>query len=109
MIGDGINDVLALTQSEVGISMANRNDLAIVSADVVLLHSDLHSLSKTFSIAQKTLKNIKQNIFFSLFYNATTIPLAVLGFIAPIFAALSMSISSLVVVLNALRLKRIKL
>lgn len=109
MIGDGINDVLALTQSEVGISMANRNDLAIESSDVVLLYSDLHTLSKTFCIAQKTLKNIKQNIFFSLFYNATTIPLAVLGFIAPIFAALSMSISSLVVVLNALRLKRIKL
>lgn len=109
MIGDGINDVLALSQSEIGISMADRNDLAIASSDIVLLHSDLHSLSQTFSIAQNTLKNIKQNILFSLLYNTTTIPLASLGYIAPIFAALSMSLSSLVVVFNALRLKRMKL
>lgn len=109
MIGDGINDVLALTQSEIGISMADRNDLAVSSSDIVLLHSDLHSLFKTFSIAQKTLKNIKQNILFSLLYNTITIPLASLGLVAPIFAALSMSVSSLLVVLNALRLKRIKL
>lgn len=109
MIGDGINDVLALSQSEIGISMADRNDLAIASSDIVLLHSDLHSLSRTFSIAQNTLKNIKQNISFSLLYNTITIPLASLGYIAPIFAALSMSLSSLVVVLNALRLRKIKL
>ena len=109
MIGDGINDVLALSQSEIGISMADRNDLAIASSDVVLLDSNLHSLEKTFSIASKTLKNIKQNIAFSLLYNTTTIPLACLGLIAPIFAALSMSVSSLVVVLNALRLRSMKL
>lgn len=109
MIGDGINDVLALTKSEIGISMVERSDLAIASSDIVLLQSDLLTLSKTFSIAQKTLKNIKQNILFSLLYNTTTIPLASLGFIAPIFAALSMSVSSLIVVLNALRLKRLEL
>lgn len=109
MIGDGINDVLALTQSEIGISMADRSDLAVASSDVVLLDCNLHTLYATFSIAKKTLQNIKQNIFFSLLYNTTTIPLATLGLIAPIFAALSMSLSSLVVVLNALRLRSIKL
>lgn len=109
MVGDGINDVLALTQSEVGISFANRNDLAVQSSDIVLLKDEFMLLSKTFKIAKITLKNIKENIGFSLLYNSTTIPLAVLGYIIPLFAALSMSVSSLIVVFNALRIKKMDL
>lgn len=105
MIGDGINDSLALKASEVGISIAEKSDLAIQNSDIVLLQDQLLALEQTFNIAQKTYKTIKTNIYFSLFYNTLTIPLAILGYISPIFAALSMSASSLIVVFNSLRIK----
>lgn len=105
MIGDGINDSLALKSSEVGISIADKSDLAIQNSDIILLQDQLSSLQKAFLIAQKTYKTIKANIFFSIFYNTLTIPLAILGYISPIFAALSMSASSLFVVFNSLRIK----
>lgn len=105
MIGDGINDALALKTSQVGISIADKSDLAIQNSDIILLQDQLSSLIKAFFIAQKTYKTIKANIFFSIFYNTLTIPLAILGYISPIFAALSMSASSLIVVFNSLRIK----
>ena len=105
MIGDGINDSLALQYAEVSITMADKSDLALQSSDIILLQDKLTGILKATHIADKTYATIKQNLLFSLFYNALTIPLAILGYISPIFAALSMSASSLVVVLNSLRIK----
>lgn len=105
MVGDGINDSLALKSSQVGISIAEKSDLAVQNSDIILLQDQLSSLTKAFLIAKKTHKTIKTNIFFSIFYNTLTIPLAILGYISPIFAAFSMSASSLIVVFNSLRIK----
>lgn len=106
MIGDGINDSLALKYAQVSITMANKSDLALQSSDIILLQDKLTGILKTIQIAQKTYKTIKFNITFSLLYNAFTIPLAILGYISPIFAALSMSLSSLIVVTNSKSITR---
>lgn len=104
-IGDGINDALALKYASVSITLKQGSDLAIQSSDVLLLKNDLFSLIKVLKLSKNTYKIIKQNLFFSLFYNALSIPLAFLGLINPLIAALSMSFSSIIVVLNALRIK----
>lgn len=105
MIGDGINDSLALKCSEVGISIADKSDLAIQNSDIIILQDQMSSLIQAISIAKQTHKTIRSNIFFSILYNTLTIPLAIFGYISPAFAALSMSVSSLVVVLNSFRIK----
>ncbi|MBK1973507.1 heavy metal translocating P-type ATPase metal-binding domain-containing protein [Campylobacter sp. TTU-622] len=104
-VGDGINDALALKNASVSIALKQGSDLAIQSSDVLLLKNDLFSLIKALKLSKNTYKIIKQNLFFSLFYNALTIPLAFLGLINPLIAALSMSFSSIIVILNALRIK----
>lgn len=104
-IGDGINDALALKYAAVAISLREGSDLAIENSDVLLLKNDLSSLKSAIKISKNTYKIIKQNLAFSLIYNACTIPLAFLGLINPLFAALSMSFSSIIVILNALRIK----
>lgn len=106
MIGDGINDALALKRAQTSITIANKSDLALQSSDIILLQDELTGILKAIQIAHKTYATIKINILFSLFYNALTIPLAILGYISPIFAALSMSISSLIVVFNSLRITK---
>lgn len=106
MIGDGINDTLALSHAGVGIALKEGSDLAVESSDVILLKNDLLSLKKAILIAKKSYKIIKQNLFFSLLYNATTIPLAFFGLINPLIAAISMSFSSIIVVLNSLRIRK---
>ncbi|WP_141049764.1 heavy metal translocating P-type ATPase [Aliarcobacter cryaerophilus] len=105
MVGDGVNDSVALASSDVAIAMGNSADVSMMVSDIVLLSSKLKSLKEAFVISKKTYKHIKQNLAFSLFYNAVTIPLAMAGLVIPLFAALSMSLSSLVVVLNSLRIK----
>lgn len=105
MVGDGVNDSVALSFSDVAIAMGNSADISMMVSDVVLLSSKLKSLKDAFIISKKTYKHIKQNLGFSLVYNAVTIPLAMAGLVIPLFAALSMSLSSLVVVLNSLRIK----
>lgn len=105
MIGDGLNDSLALASSDVAIAMGNSADVSMAVSDIVLLSSKLQALKDTFVISKKTYKHIKQNLIFSLLYNVLTIPLAMFGYIIPLIAALSMSASSLVVVLNSLRIK----
>ncbi|MFY4818160.1 heavy metal translocating P-type ATPase [Aliarcobacter butzleri] len=105
MVGDGVNDSVALSSSDVAIAMGNSADISLAVSDVVLLNSTLKSLKEAFVISNKTYKHIKQNLAFSLLYNATTVPLAMAGFVIPLIAALSMSLSSLIVVLNSLRIK----
>lgn len=106
MVGDGINDALALSKSDIAISMGAGSDMAILSSDVVILDDSLKSLKDAFILAKKTFGTIKQNIIISICYNALTIPIALCGLIIPLFAALSMSFSSILVVLNSLRIKR---
>ncbi|MFQ6341534.1 heavy metal translocating P-type ATPase [Campylobacter sp. VTCC 70190] len=104
-VGDGVNDALALKYASVSMSLKEGSDLAIESSDVLLLKNDLFSLKRAIILAKNTFKIIKQNLAFSLLYNALTLPLAFLGMINPLFAAISMSFSSIIVVLNALRIK----
>jgi Cu+-exporting ATPase len=105
MAGDGINDALALAKSDIAISLGSGTDIAVGVSDIILMNDSLSALAKAFLISKKTYRTVKQNIAFSILYNATTIPLAVSGFVIPLIAALSMSLSSLVVVANALRIK----
>ena len=105
MAGDGINDTLALSRSEIAIAMGSGADVAIDISDVVLTKENLEGLAEAFEVSRKTLRIVKENLFFSLFYNVLTVPLAMSGYIIPLFAALSMSLSSLVVVGNAMRIK----
>ncbi len=105
MVGDGINDILALGKSDIGISMGSGSDIAVQVSDIVLLNDTLISLDDAFKISHTTFNLIKQNFALSFLYNAITIPLAMAGFIIPLIAALSMSASSLLVVGNSLRIK----
>lgn len=111
MIWDGINDSIALAQSDIGISMWDANDIAIESADVVFLKNDLNHIYDLISLSKKTVSKIKQNLFFSFIYNALGIPIAAWVFIvyglelSPEFAGLAMVLSSISVVLNSLLLR----
>ncbi|MDR3346068.1 MAG: heavy metal translocating P-type ATPase [Campylobacteraceae bacterium] len=105
MAGDGINDTLALAKSDIALSLGSGTDIAVGVSDVVLMNDSLKALGLAFELSRKTYRTVKQNIAFSILYNATTIPLAAAGFVMPLIAALSMSFSSLVVVANALRIK----
>jgi len=105
MVGDGINDSVALSNADVAVAMGNSADITLQVSDIVLLNSSLTSLKDSFEISSRTYKFIKQNLGISIVYNIITIPFAMFGFVIPLVAALSMSLSSLVVVLNSLRIK----
>ncbi len=106
MVGDGVNDALALQNAAVAASLKQGADLAAQNSDIILLKNDLHALEQAIRLSKKTFIIIKQNLAFSLCYNALTIPLAFVGLINPLVAAASMSLSSVVVILNALRIRR---
>ena len=105
MLGDGINDIFALAAADISIAIGSGSDIAVDVGDVVLLNSSLSSLLQAFKIATTTFSLIKQNFVISLMYNIITIPLAMMGYVIPLIAALSMSFSSLLVVGNSLRIK----
>lgn len=105
MVGDGINDIAALKSAHVGICMGSGASISVENSDVVLLRDELSALLFALRLSARTYRTIKQNLAFSLVYNALTIPLAMLGYIIPLFAAISMSASSIIVVLNSLKIK----
>ena len=108
MAGDGINDAIALASSDIAIAMGNGADVAINVSDIILLDEKPLSLYHAFRLSHRTFGAVKENLAFSLLYNVVAIPLAILGFVNPLIAALSMSLSSLVVVGNSIRIKRLK-
>ncbi len=109
MVGDGINDAIALASATVGLTMATGSDIAMEAGDVTVIGGQLHKISTFFEVAKKTISKIKQNYFWAFVYNIIGIPLAAFGLLNPMLAAAAMSLSSVSVILNSLLLTKAKI
>jgi P-type Cu+ transporter len=105
MIGDGINDAPALAQATLGVSLSNASQVAVQSAQIILLNGNLDRLGNALAISTATLQTIKQNLFWAFAYNIVAIPIAAMGFLNPTWGALFMAFSDVVVIGNSIRLK----